>query len=169
VPARDGDRSAADDVVRGWAPVYAHLRYRRPAEAIEWLVRAFGLRERVRMARLDGSVVIAKLEGPAGGLVMVAGDSPELRAWLRERTPGYREAAEPPWPDPSHTITVMVGDVDAHHEHAKSQGATILMPPTDHPWGLRAYASLDLEGHQWEFARVVELLEPERWGAKRID
>src|SRR5512132_417065 len=29
-----------DDVVRGWASVYPHLRYEEPGEAIAWLSRA---------------------------------------------------------------------------------------------------------------------------------
>ncbi len=30
----------------------------------------------------------------------------------------------------------MVEDVDAHHQHAAEQGAEILYPPTDQPYGL---------------------------------
>ena len=50
-----------DDVVHGWAPVYPHLRYQQPSEAIAWLTRVFGFRERVRMARPDGTVITSKL------------------------------------------------------------------------------------------------------------
>ena len=62
-----------------------------------------------------------------------------------------------------------VTDVNAHYEQAKAAGATILMPPTDHPWGLRSYAAIDLEGHQWEFSQILQIVEPEAWGAVRID
>jgi hypothetical protein len=55
-----------DDVVHGWAPVYPHHRYRQPREAIDWLARAFGLRERVRVARPDGTVITSKLKTPRG-------------------------------------------------------------------------------------------------------
>jgi hypothetical protein len=49
-----------------------------------------------------------------------------------------------------------------------SQGATILMPPTDHAWGLRSYATIDVGG-QWEFAQLLRLVEPETWGATRLE
>ena len=159
----------SSDVVRGWAPVYPHLRYEKPAEAIAWLTRVFGFRERVRMARPDGSIITSKLEAPGGGLVMVAGNTAEFTEWIRERLPGFHEQTEQPWPHLSHTTTVLLSDVDGHHERARTEGATILMAPEDQPWGLRSYAALDLEGHQWEFSQLLMIVEPEAWGATRIE
>ncbi len=158
-----------DDVVRGWATIYPHLRYRDPIAASEWLCRVFGFRERVRMSMPDGYFITSKLEGPDGGLVMVAGITPGLEAWLRERVPGFRPQSGHPWPDLSHVTTVQVKDVDAHHAHAQSAGATILMPPADQPWGLRVYSVIDFEGHQWEFSQVLDLVDPEAWGATRVE
>ena len=158
-----------EDLVRGWAPVYPHIHYREPAEAIAWLTRVFGFRERVRMTGPDGTFITSKLETPGGGLVMVAGSSPEFQQWVRERVPSFREQQERPWPDLSHATTVLVSDVDAHYEQAKTAGATIVMTPTDQPWGLRSYAAIDLEGHQWEFSQTLRIVEPEAWGAIRID
>jgi uncharacterized glyoxalase superfamily protein PhnB len=157
------------DVVRGWASVYPHLRYEKPTEAIAWLTRVFGFRERVRMARPDGSIITSKLEAPGGGLVMVAGSSPEFTEWIRERLPGFGEQTEQPWPHLAHSTTVLVSDVDGHHERAQAEGATILTTPEDQPWGLRVYAAVDLEGHQWEFSQLLGIVEPEAWGATRIE
>lgn len=159
----------ADDVVRGWATVYPHLRYDQPGEAIAWLTRVFGFQERVRMARPDGSIITSKLEGPGGGLVMVAVNSPDFTEWIRERVPDFREPHGGSWPHLSHSTTVMVADVDAHYERAKAEGATVLMRPTDHPWGLRSYAALDLEGHQWEFSQTLRIVDPKDWGATRVE
>jgi uncharacterized glyoxalase superfamily protein PhnB len=157
------------NIVQGWTTVYPHIRYELPAEAIAWLSRTFGFRERVRMARPDGSFITSKVETPGGGLVMVAGNSPDFTEWVRQRVPDLREPPEKPWPNLSHSTTVTVTDVNAHYQRAKAAGATILMPPTDHPWGLRSYAAIDLEGHQWEFSQILQIVEPEAWGAVRID
>jgi uncharacterized glyoxalase superfamily protein PhnB len=151
-----------DALVSGWAAVYPHLSYRDPAAAIGFLTDAFGLRERVRMAGDDGSVIVAKLETPGGGLVMVGTPSPE---WMRERAPEFRQPDPPAWPHLTHSVSVAVDDVDAHHRHACARDAVILMAPTDHPWGLRTYAALDPEGHQWEFCQVLAAVAPEAWGA----
>ena len=45
----------------------------------------------------------------------------DSRAW---RTSG-------PWPYLSHAISVVVGDVDAHHQRVQAESATILTGPRD--------------------------------------
>lgn len=58
----------SDDIVHEWAPIYPHIHHQEPREAIDWLTRVFGFRERVRMAEPDGTIITSKLEGPGGGL-----------------------------------------------------------------------------------------------------
>ena len=53
-------------------------------------------------------------------------------------------------------IVVHVPDVDAHFEHAKAKGATILREPTDEDYGQREYGVSDLEGHSWYIATPVD-------------
>lgn len=59
------------------------------------------------------------------------------------------------WPLLTHAVTVIVDDVDDHFERAEREGAAVLGSPKDQPWGVRSYAALDPEGHQWEFATVT--------------
>jgi uncharacterized glyoxalase superfamily protein PhnB len=47
-------------------------------------------------------------------------------------------------------VLVHVDDVDAHFEHAREAGATILSEPEDTGHG-RSYRAADLEGHRWMF------------------
>jgi len=94
------------DIVQGWATVYPHIRYEKPVEAIAWLVRAFGFRERVRHGASRRKLHHAKVETPGGGLVMVAGSSPDFTEWVRQRVPDLREPPEKPWPNLSHSTTV---------------------------------------------------------------
>ena len=54
------------------------------------------------------------------------------------------------------TVVVMVGDVDAHHEHARSNGADIVFPPMDQPYGYREYSARDSEGHLWSFMKPLD-------------
>ncbi|HEX4754526.1 MAG TPA: hypothetical protein VH661_02085 [Candidatus Dormibacteraeota bacterium] len=46
-------------------------------------------------------------------------------------------------------------EVDAHFEQAEHLGAAVLTAPKGQPWGVRSYAALAPEGHQWEFATVT--------------
>ena len=42
-----------------------------------------------------------------------------------------------------------VRDVDAHFEHARAAGATILREPADEDYGQREHTLGDPEGHDW--------------------
>jgi uncharacterized glyoxalase superfamily protein PhnB len=50
----------------------------------------------------------------------------------------------------THLIVITVGDVDAHHARAAGAGATVLVPPSDRPWG-RDYEISDAEGYVFSF------------------
>jgi uncharacterized glyoxalase superfamily protein PhnB len=50
------------------------------------------------------------------------------------------------------TPIVYVDDLDAHLEHARAAGATIVTPITEH--GYRSYTTEDCEGRHWQFAQA---------------
>jgi DNA-binding transcriptional MerR regulator len=54
------------------------------------------------------------------------------------------------------SISVIVDDVDQHHAHASENGAQIVYPPTDMPYGYREYGASDCEGHLWSFMRPLD-------------
>jgi uncharacterized glyoxalase superfamily protein PhnB len=134
--------------------VVPHLSYEDPFAALAWLCRAFGFTEAKRFERGQDNLT-ARLRGPDGGAVMISGRNHDFSTWMRERAPHFEEATGRSWPLLTHAITVIVDDVDAHFERAKHQGAAVLTAPKDQPWGVRSYAVLDPEGHQWEFATVT--------------
>lgn len=136
----------------GSQTVTPHLHYDDVHAALAWLRRVFGLVEQTRFER--GDTLTARLEGPDGGVVMISGIDEEFRGWMRTRAPRFEQSAGPSWPLLTHAVTVLVDDVDAHHARAVREGAAALSAPKDQPWGLRSYAVLDPEGHQWEFATV---------------
>jgi uncharacterized glyoxalase superfamily protein PhnB len=134
--------------------VVPHLSYEDPFAAFDWLCRVFGFTE---VRRFDRGVdrLTARLKGPDGGIVMISGHDDDFKEWMRERAPHFEEGSGRPWPLLNHSITVIVDHVDAHFEQAERESAAILGAPKDQPWGVRSYAALDPEGHQWEFATVT--------------
>lgn len=50
----------------------------------------------------------------------------------------------------THLVVINVEDVDEHHARAASGGATVLVPPSDRPWG-RDYEIRDAEGYIFSF------------------
>lgn len=137
------------------ARVVPHLSYQDPFAALAWLCRVFGFTEVKRFDRGEANLT-ARLRGPDGGTVMISGSEDAFRAWMRERAPRFEEATGRSWPLLTHVITVIVDDVDAHFQRAEREGAALLTAPKDQPWGVRSYAALDPEGHQWEFATVID-------------
>ena len=116
-----------------------YLLYEDATEAVKWLERAFGFRERTANRDANGRVTHAELVLGEDGLIL-----------LGQPPAGYR--------NPKHlgqktqSLYVYVDDVDAHCAHSRSCGATIIEEPTDAPYGDRRYGAHDPEGHVWYFA-----------------
>jgi uncharacterized glyoxalase superfamily protein PhnB len=121
------------------------LTYPDVREAVAWLTAAFEFAERVQIGEDHRSQL------SVGDGAIIVGD--------------VRHGRRPPRPGEStHSVLVRVGDVNAHCEHAREQGARILMEPTDFEYGERQYAAEDPSGHQWTFSETLEDVAPEAWG-----
>jgi PhnB protein len=130
------------------------LSYEDVAAAIPWLERAFGFRERMRMANKDGTVGHAELT-LADGLIMLGNPGPDYRS-PRHHAATCEDARR--WSAVPYVIDglhVTVDDVEAHFERARAAGARILSELQDEPYGERIYRVEDLEGHRWMFAQPL--------------
>ena len=117
--------------------------------AVEWLSAAFGFVERVRI----GEDHRAKLSFGEGAVIV--GD---VRGERRPPRPG----------EVTHSVMVRVDDATAHYERARSQGARIVMEPTDFEYGERQYTAEDPAGHQWTFSETLADVAPEEWGGTSV-
>jgi len=123
--------------------VIPELAYPDVPAAAEWLCRAFGFFERLRIA--DHRV---QLTFDDGAIVVTRGSD--------------SKPAE-------HRIMVRVADVDAHYERAKRAGAKILAPPADHVYGERQYNAEDPGGHLWTFTETIADSDPASWGGELVE
>ncbi|HLL77635.1 MAG TPA: VOC family protein [Pyrinomonadaceae bacterium] len=128
------------------------LSYEDGLAALEWLARAFGLRERAEERHLweDGRLAHAEVETEGGDVIALATPTPDYEGPRR-----HREHCEPArrWSSVPYVIDgllVYVDDVEAHYERARREGATILSELEDGP-PARRYRAEDLEGHRWMF------------------
>jgi uncharacterized glyoxalase superfamily protein PhnB len=121
--------------------IIPELAYADVGAAADWLCRAFGFAERLRIA--DHRIQLTF--GPASVVVIEGGDVPDGSP----RT---------------HGTLVSIDDVDAHYARAAENGARILRPPETHFFGERQYTALDLGGHQWTFTQSVADVDPASWG-----
>jgi len=129
------------------ASVIPELAYDDVVEASEWLCKAFGFRQRLRI----GSHRVQLVFGD-GALIVIE----------RKKTEGDRSDAL------THAVLVRVDDADRHHEQAVRAGARILQPPTDFPYGERQYNAEDLGGHHWTFSESIADVDPASWGGTLV-
>jgi uncharacterized glyoxalase superfamily protein PhnB len=134
------NRSMPSSVV---IPVLAYANVR---ESADWLCRAFGFAERLRIGEHRAQPSFGS------GSVIVADQ--------QERLP---EAGC------GHSVMVRVTDVDSHYEHAEKSGARIISPPTDFPYGERQYSAADIGGHLWTFSQTIADVDPKVWGGILFD
>jgi len=118
-----------------------YLYYEDVAGALEWLARAFGFRERMRMAGPNGRIMHAEME-MAEGVVMMGNPGSDYRNPKRLG-------------QVTQSLYVYVENVDQHFRRATAAGAKILEQPADQFYGDRRYGAEDPEGHQWYFAQHV--------------
>src|SRR5678815_323625 len=109
------------------ATIVPILIYEDVGQAIEWLCRAFGFKERLRAER-DGVTGHAQLM-VAEGAIMLGRQGGPYRAPHDNNVTAY--------------VLVAVDDVDKHYQHAMKSGARIVHPPADMPFGERSYTAQD--------------------------
>ncbi len=119
-----------------------YLLYEDLGGALDWLAKAFGLRERLRHAGPDGKPVHAEMTLGTDGLILMGCPGPQYRNPKR-----LGQATQ--------NLYVRVDDLDRHFERAVHLGAVVLEKPTDQPYGDRRYGVEDPEGHRWYFAQAI--------------
>jgi uncharacterized glyoxalase superfamily protein PhnB len=128
------------------------LDYEDGPAAMDWLAKAFGFRELVRMMGEDGLLAHGEMAAGTGGngRIMVGTATPlyESPRHHREHCERARAWSEVPWIIDG--VLVYVEDVDAHYTQAKAAGAVILSELED-GFPARRYRTEDLEGHRWMF------------------
>ena len=114
--------------------VFPTIRYDDARGAIEFLTNALGFEKHAVAEDDDGKVTHAELSH-GDGMVLVSS----------------RRAGDDRFDTGRAVVYVVVDDVDAVHERARSAGAEIVFEPTDQDYGSRDFAAADPEGNVWSF------------------
>ncbi len=143
------------DTPPGWPRISAAVYYEAPAQAIDWLCRAFGFDVRIKVEGEDGAIEHSELVY-GGGVVMVGG--------ARAKFP-YRRSPRSIGDGNTQSLMLYVDDVEAHCARARAGGAKIVSEPTnvdygEEYWEDRGYEAEDVEGHHWWF--VQRLRNPKK-------
>lgn len=123
------------------------LDYPDVRAAVRWLQRAFGFRERLRIA--DHRAQLS-----------VGGASVVVREGFHPCAAGMASAQ---------AVMVRVVDIERHHLFALAAGARIISPPTLYPYGECQYTAVDPGGHAWVFSETMRDADPAQWGGVLFD
>jgi uncharacterized glyoxalase superfamily protein PhnB len=119
-----------------------YLLYEDGESAIEFLTRAFGFRE------------IDRSTGSGGGLHAELELPPHRgRIYLGQPGGAFRNPAVV---GATAEVYAVVDAVDAHHDRARAEGATVTQALNDTPFGYRQYGCVDPQGHGWYFAQPID-------------
>lgn len=117
--------------------IIPYIFYRDVPAALEWLARAFGLKEDMRVGTPRGGM---HGEMSLDGQRIMMGEGGESFRMVSANQAGFATMG----------IFIYLDNVDAHYERARAAGAEIVHPPHDESYG-RTYTSRDLDGHPWFF------------------
>ena len=120
----------------GYHSVQPYLIIRNAASAIDFYKKAFGAKERFRMAK-DGRVQHAEIE-IGDSCVMLADENPEMGARSPEHYGGSPVS-----------LMVYVTDCDSVYKQALNAGAKSEREPTDQFYGDRMAGVIDPFGYKW--------------------
>jgi PhnB protein len=140
---------AVKPIPDGYPRVTPYLCVDPANAAIDFYMKVFGARERMRMPSPGGKVGHAELE-LGDSLIMLADEHPEVGA-LSPKSVGGTPV----------TINLYVDDVDAVFERALQEGATALRSPENQFYGDRMGQFEDPFGHRWSVGTHVEDVPPE--------
>ncbi len=129
--------------------LFAYLRVRDAARAIDFYTQAFGAKEKFRLAEPSGRVGHAELDFD-GATLMLSDEFPEYDI----RGPETIGAT-------SFSIHLHVDDADEVIRRAISLGAKLLREPQDHFYGERSGTVRDPFGHEWNIGHHLEEVSPE--------
>ena len=129
--------------------IIPELVYGDLAAAVAWLCATFGFKERLRIGNHRSQLVF-------GTASLIAVAQPDGAALLPQGQVG-------------HSIMVHVEDVNRHYAQASQNGARIISPPVDFPYGERQYTVEDLAGHRWTFSQSIADVDPQEWGGQLLE
>lgn len=132
----------------GTQRIIPYLAYADARAAIDFLTKAFGFVETMRMDMPDGRLGHAELR-MKDCIIMLSDTFPEMGI----KSPQDFGAIHS-------QVMCYVDDVDAHHANAAKHGVIVDAPPEDQFWGDRMYRVRDPEGHRWMFSTHVRDVAP---------
>lgn len=129
--------------------LYAYIRVKRAAEAVEFYEKAFGAKEKFRLVEPSGRIGHAEL------------DFGKTTLMLSEEFPEYGIHGPETVGGTTMCMHLHVDDADELIQRAIDAGATLVRPAKDQFYGERSGMVRDPFGHEWLIGHEVEKVSVE--------
>jgi PhnB protein len=136
--------SRSKPIPDGYHSVQPYLIFRNCAAAIDFCVKAFSAKEKLRMPNPDGRIGHAELQ-IGDSVIMMADEAPQVEAFSVEHFNGSPVS-----------LLIYTEDCDAMYAQALAAGATSIREPTDQPYGDRMSGVRDPFGYRWYMATSIK-------------
>jgi len=130
-------------IPEGYHSIQPYLMFTSCTEAITFLGKAFGAKEKLCMKDDKGRIGHAEVV-IGDSVIMMADEHPEIQAFGAQHYGGSPVS-----------LMLYVDDCDTTYEAALAAGATSLREPTDQPYGDRMAGILDPFGYKWWIAHPI--------------
>lgn len=127
---------------RSFPTITPGLLYYNAPEMIEWLCRTFGFDKKIVIKGESGEIVHAHLVFQNGGIMLSSAENYEYPALCQSPRQIGASTVE---------ILVFVENIDEHYAVTMLNGADIIFPLEDKPYGGKGYTVKDPEGYTWAF------------------
>jgi PhnB protein len=128
----------------GYHSVQPYLIFKNASAAIDFYVKAFGAKERMRMADATGRVNHAEIQ-VGDSCIMLADEAPQIGAFSAEHYGGSAVS-----------LMIYTEDCDAMYRRALDSGAKSEREPADQPYGDRMSGVRDPFGYKWWIATHIK-------------
>ncbi|MEZ5003727.1 MAG: VOC family protein [Chitinophagales bacterium] len=118
------------------------FKYKNAPAAVEWLCQTLGFQKHL-VVESDGGIAHAQLT--FGNSMIMLGSSDESDYGKLIKTPNELNGFNTQSP------YLIVAEIEAHYEHAKANGAQIVLALSDQDYGGKLYTCRDPEGNIWNF------------------
>ncbi len=146
--------SQANSIPSGYHSVQPYIMLKNCAEAIPFYVKAFGAKEKFRMANPDGRIGHAEIE-IGDSIIMMADEAPQLEAFSAEHFGGSPVS-----------LLIYTEDCDALYAQALAAGAKSVREPADQSYGDRMSGVKDPFGYKWWIATHIKDMSFQEMGAQ---
>ncbi len=127
----------------GYHTIQPYMMFKNCTDAIAFYAKAFGAKEKLRMADAQGRVMHAEIE-IGDSVVMMADEAPPMEAFSVEHFGGSPVS-----------LLFYTSDCDGAYAQALAAGAQSLREPANQPYGDRMSGVRDPFGYKWWIATHI--------------